>query len=288
MKKTVLMIACALATSVAFAQDMNSKRGVPILPEAGDWSVGFNAVPFIDWAFDKTRIMSNTPASSAADAMNYQIDQTLVLQKMKAENKAMRLKVRFETESHKLFNDVNKFNSSSTPPEKVQDSKVVKQRTIEVTYGTLTYRGKGRVKGFYGYEGFLSLDDGGRTTYEYGNAIGSDNQAPVTTTWDASGNATAGPQSSRDLKVKNAGKYSVGANAVIGVEYFFAPKMSVACEYTWGFEYMRSGRGKTTSEAWDATSNSVKETESEGSRGSRNADIQVGNDNASINLKFYF
>lgn len=277
------MIACAIATTVAFAQDMNSKRGVPILPEAGEWSVGFNAVPFLDWAFDKSRIMSNTAASSAANTMGYQIDQTLVLQKMTTENTAMRLKIRFETESHKQFGEVDKSGTTATPAEKVEDSEVSKRRQIALGYGSLTYRGKGRVKGFYGYEGMLKLDDGGRTTYEYGNEINADYQDPAATDFGSNINGT-----SRTLKNKVAGMYSVGAAAIIGVEYFFAPKMSVSCEYSWGVEYMRSGKGKTTSEAWDGTTSSVKETETEGTRGDRNADIQVGNDNAAINLKFYF
>lgn len=281
MKKQVLSIAFALVAVVANAQDMNSKRGTPILPEAGDWSIGFNAVPFLDWAFDKTRIMSSSAATTAEFAMDYQLDQTIVLQKMKTENKAMRLKFRFETMSNKEFKNVDK--SGSTTDEEVEDSKVYKNRNIQVSYASLTYRGKGRLKGFYGVEGMIGLNDGGRTTYNYSNEINADYTNPAS--GDFGDNLSGG---SRDLKVKDRGNYSLGVSGVIGVEYFFAPKMSVACEYTWGAMYSRTGKGKETSEAWDPDSNSVKETETEGARGERDADILIGNDNAAINLKFYF
>lgn len=49
MKKSLLVIALASATTFASAQDMNSKRGTPILPEPGDYSIGIDAVPFLEY-----------------------------------------------------------------------------------------------------------------------------------------------------------------------------------------------------------------------------------------------
>ena len=45
MKKTVLVIALALGISGAFAQDLTSKKGEPMLPEANDWAISLNADP---------------------------------------------------------------------------------------------------------------------------------------------------------------------------------------------------------------------------------------------------
>ena len=46
MKKSIALVAMAFGVSSAFAQDLTSKKGEPILPEAGDWSIGIDAAPF--------------------------------------------------------------------------------------------------------------------------------------------------------------------------------------------------------------------------------------------------
>jgi hypothetical protein len=43
MKKSVFMIALAFGVSSAFAQDLTSKKGEPILPEAEDWAISMDA-----------------------------------------------------------------------------------------------------------------------------------------------------------------------------------------------------------------------------------------------------
>jgi len=42
MKKGLLIVAMMIGVT-ASAQDMNSKKGTPILPESGDWSIGIGA-----------------------------------------------------------------------------------------------------------------------------------------------------------------------------------------------------------------------------------------------------
>ena len=49
MKKSVLMIALAFGVTSAFAQDLTSKKGEPILPEAEDWAISMNADPIFDF-----------------------------------------------------------------------------------------------------------------------------------------------------------------------------------------------------------------------------------------------
>ena len=78
MKKLFLSLAFLSAGAGLFAQGLTSKKGMPILPEAKDWSISFDAVPFLDYAFDKSRIFSNTGASSSAGALTYQTPITLV------------------------------------------------------------------------------------------------------------------------------------------------------------------------------------------------------------------
>ena len=53
MKKRVLLVASIFAATFTFAQDgaeLTSKKGETILPEAGDYAIGFNAAPFLNYA----------------------------------------------------------------------------------------------------------------------------------------------------------------------------------------------------------------------------------------------
>ena len=57
MKKSITILAFAFGITGAFAQDLTSKKGEPILPEAGDWAIGIDATPFLNYAgnfFGKT------------------------------------------------------------------------------------------------------------------------------------------------------------------------------------------------------------------------------------------
>ena len=68
---------------------------------------------------------------------------------------------------------------------------------------------------------------------------------------------------SRTLKQTMGTGFGFGVRAFAGVEYFFAPKMSIGGEFGWSIAYVSRGKSKTTTEAWNGTSNSVKEVETE-------------------------
>src|SRR5437773_1804179 len=64
MKKSVLALALAFGVTTAFAQDLTSKKGEPILPEAGDWGLGVDATPFINFAGNlfNNSVTNNAPS----------------------------------------------------------------------------------------------------------------------------------------------------------------------------------------------------------------------------------
>ena len=49
MKKLIALAATTSLVTSAFAQDLTSKRGEPILPEAGDYMIGIDANPFLNY-----------------------------------------------------------------------------------------------------------------------------------------------------------------------------------------------------------------------------------------------
>jgi len=50
MKKKVVLCALLFSSASFFAQDLTSKKGETILPEAGDWAIQFDAAPFLNYA----------------------------------------------------------------------------------------------------------------------------------------------------------------------------------------------------------------------------------------------
>ena len=265
MKKLFLSLALLSAGAGLFAQGLTSKKGTPILPEARDWSISFDAVPFLDYAFDKTRIFSNTVPSSAAGALDYQTPITLVGKYMKDENTAYRVKARigFNSLTEKEF--VAK--TGTTTGETVENSTTTSDFNLTLGAGLQYYRGKGRLRGFYGAEGLIGMSKDPSKTFEYGNPIASANPGP------------------RDLSDNKGFTFGIGARGFVGAEYFFAPKMSVGAEFGWGIGFSTTGEVTAESERWNGTS-VVKTTNKTAGKSSFNMDV----DNASgaVTFAIYF
>ncbi|MGB0881499.1 MAG: hypothetical protein ACPGSO_01000, partial [Vicingaceae bacterium] len=104
MKKTVLFVAAAILASTTFAQDgLTSKKGEAYLPEAGDWAIGFDAMPFLDYA-------SNGNLPNAQWVANNR-PMTIVGKMFKDESTAYRAKLRIGFNS---FTQENVFDTSGT------------------------------------------------------------------------------------------------------------------------------------------------------------------------------
>jgi hypothetical protein len=124
---------------------------------------------------------------------------------------------------------------------------------INLGAGIQMYRGKGRVRGFYGAEANIGL--------------GSSKE-----TWTAT-----------DLSVeaKDGSTFNLGVRGFIGVEYFFAPKMSLSGEFGWGLGLSSTGASETTV-TFAGTTTTTK--------GGKSSSFGLDTDNAgaAINLNFYF
>lgn len=73
MKKTLLVAAAALFASVTFAQEgiITNKKGTPILPQAGDYAIGVDATPFLEYFGN----MFNGENFNAAPGFQYNTDR---------------------------------------------------------------------------------------------------------------------------------------------------------------------------------------------------------------------
>jgi hypothetical protein len=298
MKKSVLALALAFGVTTAFAQDLTSKKGEPILPEAGDWSIGIDANPFLLYAgnfFGKTN-QNNAPTFDFLSGNN-----TILGKYFMDEKTAVRVGINLGFANHSATNLVIQDQQTivaGAAPTMVTDKASISQSAIGLTGGLEMRKGKTRLQGYYGGE--LGIWFG--STHQkntYGNAFGTGtsagtSNAPTSTTWAASGGVPSASGSasatSRITDVKSGATFSFGVRGFVGVEYFVLPKMSLGGEFGWGIGLTHTGAGQTTTDNFSTTTNTwVTKT------GTTNAFV-IGTDNrnsffgptSSLRMNFYF
>jgi hypothetical protein len=86
------------------------------------------------------------------------------------------------------------------------------------------------------------------------------------------------------------GTFGLGVRGFVGVEYFFAPKISIGGELGWGISYMSTGEGEETYEFYDVSSTGNPFINSSTNKTGGRSAFNFGVDNISgaINLFFYF
>ncbi len=312
MKKQITTVAIAVTFGLftVNAQDLTSKKGEPILPEQGDWSIGTDATPFLDYAgnfFGKT-------AANNAPTFNFLSSNLLILGKyFKDATSAYRAGIRLGFGSTQT--EVLTSKRGVTPgsfPASAMDAKNTKKESnsaIGLTGGIEIRKGKTRLQGYYGGEvGFYF--GGNKTTYSYANALNpalASGTAQVTV--DATGDNVDGTNvtstqvaygQSGDARIterKVSGVLLFGLRGFVGVEYFILPKISLGGEFGWGLVFGSNGKTTTTYEtqgtptgATDLSAGTVTTEQKNGST----FGIDTDNNNslfgpaASLRLNFYF
>lgn len=300
MKKSVLALALAFGVTTAFAQDLTSKKGEPILPEAGDWSIGVDANPFLLYAgnfFGKS-------ATNSAPTFNFLSGNNTILGKYFMDEKtAVRVGINLGFANHSATNlvvqDQQTFVAGAAPT-MVTDKASISQSAIGLTGGIEMRKGKTRLQGYYGGE--LGIWFG--STHQkntYGNAYGTGTAAgtsptPMSTNWaDTAGVPSSGGAAaagSRTTDIKSGAIFSLGVRGFVGVEYFVLPKISLGGEFGWGIGFTHKGTGQLSTEAiYSGTASSVQVSKT----GVANAFV-IGTDNrnsffgptSSLRLNFYF
>jgi hypothetical protein len=288
MKKSISLLALAFSVTGAFAQDLTSKKGEPFLPEAGEWSVGIDATPFLNYFGN---FFGKTGPNVAPTWNNYSLNQTITGKKMKDANTAYRATLRVGLNNQKNKNAVSEFVATTAPTaalaetaEQKFDVRRASTRNIVLGVGLEKRRGKTRLQGIYGAD-LLVWGGNTRETFKYGNAL-TQTADDASTTFNENLDATNGTYSTdwnavnpayttnvvtaapgfanvdgaRALKRKTNGRIGVGVRAFVGVEYFVAPKVSIGGEFGWGVGYQLNTKNKAT---WDAEGTAVGGTTQE-------------------------
>lgn len=292
MKKRLLFVAAIFAATATFAQDgLTSKKGEAYLPEAGDWAIGVDANPLFNYVGN----LANGTSGQSYGGFNWFAPNQAIYGKMfKDEKTAYRAMLRIGFGSTKN-SSTNKYftNPSDLDATDYVDEVKTSNRQIVLGFGIEKRRGNTRIQGVYGAQLYLAFG-GGSTTNTYGLAL-SDSAAAT-----ASNNIPTSAAGARVLEVKNGSTFGLGVNGFIGVEWFFAPKVSLGAEYTWGLAMNTSGESTTTSEWWGVTNseqqqinngatinNHVITEETKGPKSS-SFGLDTGISGASISLNFHF
>lgn len=159
MKKiSILAFAFGIISFSANSQNLTSKKGENYLPQAGDWSIGFNGdgiFSYIGNAFNGTN-GNNAPSVDFTDI------GTIVWKRFKTDKNADRITANLSVRSNK-----NGDNSNSN-------------FDLTAGYGKEWRRGATRLQGFYGADALLQIGSnswknvspGNTTEYKSGMSIG--------------------------------------------------------------------------------------------------------------------
>jgi hypothetical protein len=267
-----------------------SKRGYPILPQSGDWSVSFDAIPVLEFVGNAFNSSGNT-ISSAFPSFNAtsSTSNTIVVRKFIDDNTAYRGMIRFDLGTSTTRVNVDDDAALAADPAStatVEDKRVSKNSNIVIGAGLEKRKGVSRVQGVYGAMATVGIGrgtSGGSNKYTYGNAFSATFPNPTSTTNFSTGASSA--SSSRVTETTTASGFSIGAVGFIGAEYFIAPKLSIGAEFQWGPEFKKTGESETTSEEWDAARSVIKTTTTTTAGGSS---LKLNTGVTTINLNFFF
>ena len=293
MKKKVLFVASLFVATAIFAQDgLTSKKGEAYLPEAGDWALGFDGTPFLDYAGNWFNGTTNNSVNATWVGNNPQM--TIVGKHFKDETTAYRMKVRigFGSTTVKNIHDT----STTTLTGEVTDEMKTSHFMLTLGGGIEKRRGNTRIQGFYGGEVLISFGSSGNE-FTYGDASSGTttggNLHFATWTDDFVANTTQTSGAERNVKISNGSSMIIALRGFAGVEWFLAPKVSVAAEYGWGLAMTSNGDGERDTESYELATGAPAGSESLIQRkhttgGSSSFGIDTDNNGGQITIMFHF
>ena len=252
-----------------------SKNGKQITPEAGDIGLGIDAAPFFTYLGNA---MNGTTNNN--DPQVQGINQTLMVKYFLSDDMAARVRIGV---NQSVLTQINKVQQDKQNDPNVFVDDRFDDETSQMAFaaGVEMRRGNGRVQGYYGGEVFFARQVD-KQIYQYGNQMNSDNQDPNSTNWGTN-NLQAGGEE-RVLYNYDGTILNFGVNGLIGVEYFVAPRVSLAGEFTIGFFYTVQGDGHEGYETWSDDDREIIETPTDRFKNRGIQSLPSGN----VMANFYF
>ena len=285
--------ATMLSTSIGAQETLQNDKGVDILPVAGEFALGFNAVPIFNFVGNAFNGNTNNQFIGQNKYLQNAFGNNVIMGKYMLEDKvAIRANLNITTSAltnrNYVTNDV-----ADSPDSLVTDIANVNNQMFVIGGGYEMRKGEGRIQAIYGAD-LAIMFGGGNASYEYGNAYGEVNQAPTSSDWGYTPDGvptgdpgTAGPMGDRTVSSKGGSMFGVGARPFVGIEFFFAPKISLGAEFGWNIMYMTQGDGQMTTEHYNPSVDEVRRR-TVPTAGQNTFATGIDNFNGAIFLMFYF
>lgn len=270
--KILLASACMILASTTYVDAKKPEKNY--LPEAGDVTIGINAVPFLNYLgnmFGKTQNNSINPAEiggvPAVPGLNNPT-MSIFGKYFLTDQTALRLNVGVGINSTTQSNYVQDDAAVAEDPlsvDKVEDSYKYRNSGMSVAVGYEWRRGGKRLQGFWGGQAILAYSNS-KHFFGYGNAITEVNQDP--TQYDDNNNwtfPTTQPTldniggNSRLLMQSDGSSWTYGVGGFVGVEYYIAPKISIGCEMSLNLLWTTGSKKYQKSERFNPDFNEVQE-----------------------------
>ena len=281
-----------LTVATAVAQDatvtdpatLKNKKGEAYLPVADEWALGVSASPFLGYLGNFMTNTTDNGAPTFTYGSNPSDNLAIFGKKMIDANTAYRVRFNVSVNStivkEVILQDL--VNPNPDYPAFAEDWMRTNSTTVVIAPGYEKRRGSTRLQGVYGGELVIGYS-ASKNVYQYGNSMNADFPDPNST--DFNGNIIG---STRITENKSGGSFLLGARGFIGVEYFFAPKISIGGEFGYMLAFRKQGRGLLTAETWDGNAVRTTKVDVYNDNGLQNVGIGIDNLSGSINLMFYF
>ena len=289
--KGVIMLSLCF-TLLNFAQAEEPRKIAK--PDAGDFSLGFNAVPVLDFALNTINIMNDTgqQGSGIVDFPNG-YSKTLSAKYFLSSNMAIRFHVspNFVTSSDAVdYQHPVDVADSEVSPENVRLISDITDTTsydFVVGAGAEWRKGGGRLWGTYGAGAILGFAKSSSvTTYGY-NFDQKANDLGIISDGDE-----------RTLLSQTGLTTEIGLRGFGGIEYFITHRISLGAEYGLYLARSKTRRGTVSKETWNVTDGTGVSSTVEDSAGGESVNLMLGVDsgtdktfassNGSLVIHFYF
>jgi hypothetical protein len=241
-----------------FAQevDMLSKRGERILPEQGEIALGIDAMPILGYFGDLFNGFNGGNNANFGFVNGLYNGNNIYVKYYLEDQVAIRGAVRIGYTNNIDREFVTMNMDIPDPLMTVTDVNVFNSTNIGVGADYLMYRGKGRVQGYFGGGAFVGCSTW-KDSYTYGNAMTTQFSSPTWYDFGLGAQVTGG-----ERVLERYNNFGIGGvlRGVIGVEYFFAPKISIGGEMGLGVQIDSDG-GYQKIERWTGTTREVVTTE---------------------------
>ena len=270
--RILLASACMMLASTTYVDAKKPEKNY--LPEAGDVTIGVNAVPFLNYLgnvfgkSDKNKInpekIGGVPAVPGLDNPTMSIFGKYFLTDQTALRLNVGIGINSITQSGYVTDDAAAVNNPLSVAE-VEDTYKYRNSGMSIAVGYEWRRGSKRLQGFWGGQAILAYSNS-KHFFGYGNAITEINQDPSQyddfNNWDFSvtpptleniGN------NSRLLMQSDGRSWTYGLGGFVGVEYYIAPKISIGCEMSLNLLWTTGGKKYQKSERFNPDFNKVEE-----------------------------